>query len=167
MKQSQPSRSRRKLSKSVGHQPSTSKLSESLPVSRLSKLRTVKAGSLATSALTSSDDQPNPEYGNSILDDDGRVYSLDELLCPICGHILEGAVETSCGHLFCANCVMEILESSSAGGQCRVCRSAITFIRPSLHYRKLVTQFIRDVKEQGDEDENSSGILLIFHSFCF
>ncbi|CAG2103997.1 unnamed protein product [Medioppia subpectinata] len=47
----------------------------------------------------------------------------EELLCSICGHILEEALTTDCEHLFCGQCITEWL---SANGTCPIDRLYIT-----------------------------------------
>jgi hypothetical protein len=57
------------------------------------------------------------------------------LECPICLGTLRAAVETDCGHAFCAECLEVSLARS--GGTCPVCRSNVTSSHPSYTLREL------------------------------
>ncbi|XP_047045467.1 protein BREAST CANCER SUSCEPTIBILITY 1 homolog [Lolium rigidum] len=60
-----------------------------------------------------------------------------ELKCPICLSLLKSAVSVSCNHIFCNDCLMESMKSSSS---CPVCKVPFRRreIRPSPHMDNLV-----------------------------
>ncbi|KAM0872487.1 hypothetical protein ACQ4PT_038698 [Festuca glaucescens] len=60
-----------------------------------------------------------------------------ELKCPICLSLLKSAVSVTCNHIFCNDCLMETMKSSSS---CPVCKAPFRRreIRPSLHMDNLV-----------------------------
>jgi late competence protein required for DNA uptake (superfamily II DNA/RNA helicase) len=63
------------------------------------------------------------------------VINMPGLECPICLGTLRAAVETDCGHAFCAECLEVSLARS--GGTCPVCRSNVTSSHPSYTLREL------------------------------
>ncbi|KAM0822445.1 hypothetical protein ACQ4PT_071484 [Festuca glaucescens] len=60
-----------------------------------------------------------------------------ELKCPICLSLLKSAVSVTCNHIFCNDCLMESMKSSSS---CPVCKVPFRRreIRPSPHMDNLV-----------------------------
>lgn len=56
--------------------------------------------------------------------------SLEDLKCVICLDILEGAVETSCGHAFCGQCLFTTIKCGK-GFTCPTCRAKINQVYPS------------------------------------
>eukprot|EP00741_Cyanophora_paradoxa_P020636 tig00021281_g19918.t1 len=68
---------------------------------------------------------------------------IEKLKCPICLEDLSMAVETSCGHAYCAECLLEVVSHQPASArkpacECPVCRSAIASVHPSFALRALV-----------------------------
>ncbi|CAM0954668.1 unnamed protein product [Alopecurus aequalis] len=61
-----------------------------------------------------------------------------ELKCPICLSLLKSAVSVSCNHIFCNDCLMESMKSSSS---CPVCKVPFRRreIRPAPHMDNLVS----------------------------
>uniref|UniRef100_A0ACD5T8Q5 Uncharacterized protein n=1 Tax=Avena sativa TaxID=4498 RepID=A0ACD5T8Q5_AVESA len=61
-----------------------------------------------------------------------------ELKCPICLSLLKSAVSVTCNHIFCNDCLMESMKSSSS---CPVCKVPFRRreIRPSPHMDNLVS----------------------------
>lgn len=63
------------------------------------------------------------------------VKKLSEAECPICFDSIENATTTSCGHLFCLNCLQRSISASAArgqtrrkgGGLCPMCRKTVLF----------------------------------------
>lgn len=61
---------------------------------------------------------------------------LNDVQCPICFDEVTRAVATSCGHIFCLECIQQSISSSNARGQirgkrgiglCPLCRKRVTF----------------------------------------
>ncbi|ODQ83238.1 hypothetical protein BABINDRAFT_27950, partial [Babjeviella inositovora NRRL Y-12698] len=56
---------------------------------------------------------------------------FNESVCPICFDSFDQAVISSCGHLFCADCLFQSLDNSSQGradrGACPLCRKLIAY----------------------------------------
>ena len=65
------------------------------------------------------------EYG--FLEESAKV--LEYLVCPICQEIFCDPVLTTCGHLFCEQCLRS--------GACPVCRQHFTSIRDQFHARRI------------------------------
>lgn len=64
------------------------------------------------------------------------VKKLSDIQCPICFDDIENATTTSCGHIFCLNCIEQSLSSSRARtnsnvargkGLCPLCRKVVSF----------------------------------------
>lgn len=61
--------------------------------------------------------------------------ALHNLECPICFDVINTATATSCGHVFCLECILQSVSSSTARGQtarhgvglCPLCRKKVTF----------------------------------------
>ena len=51
-----------------------------------------------------------------------------DLVCGVCGDIMEEAMETECGHVFCAECLSTWFLKSSPK-TCPFCRSALVHMR--------------------------------------
>ena len=64
----------------------------------------------------------------------------DNLICGVCGGVLEEAVLTPCGHSFCLQCLQTWLDNPSAGYTCPECRSRVRSgeARPILSIRNLI-----------------------------
>lgn len=99
---------------------------------------------------------------------------LADVQCPICFDDLTNATITSCGHIFCLECILQSLSSSHARGQvsgrngtgrCPMCRKNVTFKDTIVLRMKLahtagmpvlppldngVTENILDVAQVGD-----------------
>lgn len=61
---------------------------------------------------------------------------LNDVQCPICFDEVNRATATSCGHIFCLECIQQSISSSTARGQtrgrkgvglCPLCRKRVTF----------------------------------------
>lgn len=67
----------------------------------------------------------------------GTTKKLVNVQCPICFDDISKATVTSCGHIFCLECIEQSLNSSNARGQihsgqhgkglCPLCRKMVTF----------------------------------------
>lgn len=64
------------------------------------------------------------------------VKKLNDVECPICFDEVTNATVTSCGHIFCLDCIQQSISSSSARGQtrgkrgvglCPLCRKRVNF----------------------------------------
>lgn len=64
------------------------------------------------------------------------VKKLNDVECPICFDEVTNATVTSCGHIFCLECIQQSISSSSARGQtrgkrgvglCPLCRKRVNF----------------------------------------
>ena len=64
----------------------------------------------------------------------------DNLVCGVCGGVLEDAVLTPCGHSFCYQCLQTWLDNPNAGYTCPECRSRVRDgdARPILSVRNLI-----------------------------
>ncbi|KAK2158586.1 hypothetical protein LSH36_167g07055 [Paralvinella palmiformis] len=64
----------------------------------------------------------------------------DNLICGVCGGVLEEAVLTPCGHSFCLQCLQTWLDNLNAGYTCPECRSRVRNgdARPILSVRNLI-----------------------------
>jgi hypothetical protein len=60
-----------------------------------------------------------------------------ELACPICLEWLDAAVETDCGHVFCANCLLQTLNRSQTN-RCPACRAKVQQAVPARSLRRVV-----------------------------
>ncbi|KAI5953126.1 hypothetical protein KGF54_002497 [Candida jiufengensis] len=76
---------------------------------------------------------------------------LSESQCPICFDDIDNATVTSCGHIFCLNCIEQSISSSHARGNssiprgkglCPLCRKMVSFKETIvLKLRKGETKF--------------------------
>ena len=78
---------------------------------------------MATSALSFS------FKDKELLFFDEPVKNLEDLLCPICHEIASEPVQTSCGHLFCGECLK--------GSSCPVCRQQYTSMPDHFNTRRI------------------------------
>ena len=62
----------------------------------------------------------------------------EALKCPICLDIMDGAVETSCGHAFCTLCLIDHFTTEPF---CPVCRKEIEQAHPSYSLRTVIDEF--------------------------
>ncbi|CUM52341.1 uncharacterized protein AC631_03853 [Debaryomyces fabryi] len=71
---------------------------------------------------------------------------LSNVQCPICFDEVTNATATSCGHVFCLECIQQSIASSTARGQtkgkkgvglCPLCRKRVTFKETMLLRMKL------------------------------
>lgn len=69
------------------------------------------------------------------------VKRLNDVECPICFDQVDNATVTSCGHIFCLDCIQQSISSSSARGQtrgkkgvglCPLCREKVIFKNTTL-----------------------------------
>ncbi|KAK6460169.1 hypothetical protein DFJ63DRAFT_264230 [Scheffersomyces coipomensis] len=78
-----------------------------------------------TQDLLDNPDQPHHE----------TIKKLSDSQCPVCFDEMTEATATSCGHMFCLECIQQSLSSSNARGQvrrhgvglCPLCRKQVTF----------------------------------------
>lgn len=75
------------------------------------------------------DNPAQPPHSNS-------TKTLSNVQCPICFDEVTTATATSCGHVFCLECIQQSVASSTARGQtkgkkgvglCPLCRKRVTF----------------------------------------
>lgn len=75
------------------------------------------------------DNPAQPPHTNS-------TKKLSNVQCPICFDEVTSATATSCGHIFCLECIQQSIASSTARGQtkgkkgvglCPLCRKTVTF----------------------------------------
>lgn len=73
---------------------------------------------------------------------------LSNIQCPICFDEVTNATATSCGHVFCLECIQQSIASSTARGQtkgkkgvglCPLCRKRVTFKETMLLRMKIAT----------------------------
>lgn len=76
---------------------------------------------------------------NELIDNDDSHHitkKLNDIQCPICFDEITRATATSCGHIFCLECIQQSISSSNARGQirgkrgtglCPLCRKKVTF----------------------------------------
>ena len=67
--------------------------------------------------------------GRNLLFFDESKKKLDDLVCPICHEIASEPVQTSCGHLFCGECLK--------GSSCPVCRQQYTSVPDHFNTRRI------------------------------
>lgn len=98
------------------------------------------------------------------------VKKLNDVECPICFDQVENATVTSCGHIFCLDCIQQSISSSSARGQtrgkkgtglCPLCREKVTFkdttllrlkVGPKIQAPNYNKVDEKDSKEDSDSD---------------
>jgi SNF2 family DNA or RNA helicase len=79
------------------------------------------------------------------------LINLNEQKCPICLDSIERPTVTSCGHLFCGECINNSFNSSQ-GKKCPLCRC-------NLH-----NQVLREIKVKEEvENGNSDGVIVVHH----
>nr|XP_046261135.1 nuclear factor 7, brain-like [Scatophagus argus] len=84
----------------------------------------------------------------------GSVLSEEQLLCPICLHLFNQPVSTSCGHNFCRDCIQEYWQSANLS-QCPVCKQTF-YRRPELKVNTLISEVASQFKkslEKKNENE--------------
>lgn len=77
---------------------------------------------------------------NDLINNDDHQHhitkKLNDIQCPICFDQITRATATSCGHVFCLECIQQSISSSNARGQirgrrgvglCPLCRKRVTF----------------------------------------
>ena len=67
--------------------------------------------------------------GRDLLFFDELKKNLEDLVCPICHEIASEPVQTSCGHLFCGECLK--------GSSCPVCRQQYTSMPDHFNTRRI------------------------------
>ncbi|XP_056108973.1 E3 ubiquitin/ISG15 ligase TRIM25-like [Rhinichthys klamathensis goyatoka] len=80
--------------------------------------------------------------------------------CPICLHLLNNPVTTSCGHSFCMNCLNECWDRDDQKGvySCPQCRQ--TFIpRPALSRSTVLAEVVERMKREAPEAGTASPVL--------
>lgn len=91
------------------------------------------------------------------------VKKLAEVQCPICFDDVTDAIATSCGHLFCLECILQSLSASRARGQsrggrgtglCPLCRKSVS-LKETIILKMKITSSINAPelpKETSSED---------------
>ena len=69
--------------------------------------------------------------GKDLLFFDELKKNLEDLVCPICHEIASEPVQTSCGHLFCGECL------KLKGSSCPVCRQQYTSMPDHFNTRRI------------------------------
>ena len=75
----------------------------------------------------------------------------EDLTCPICLSVFQGACSTNCGHTYCAECLIQFLESHRGRARhqlCAICRATIFNATPSFALRNLANQALRAQGQQ-------------------
>ena len=67
--------------------------------------------------------------GRDLLFFDESKKNLEDFVCPICHEIASDPVQTSCGHLFCGECLK--------GSSCPVCRQQYTSVPDHFNTRRI------------------------------
>lgn len=89
---------------------------------------TTNEGNDASASSSSSSSSTNPDHKT--------VKKLADIQCPICFDNVDVATVTSCGHVFCLECIEMSISSSHARGQgrmprgrglCPLCRKVVSF----------------------------------------
>eukprot|EP00741_Cyanophora_paradoxa_P016136 tig00000042_g15577.t1 len=63
--------------------------------------------------------------------------------CPICLDVLDAAVESVCGHAYCAECTVRYLERDTGRAPlCPTCRAPMENLHPSFSLRQLIPQLV-------------------------
>ncbi|XP_051773463.1 tripartite motif-containing protein 16-like isoform X2 [Ctenopharyngodon idella] len=79
--------------------------------------------------------------------------------CPICLHLLNNPVTTTCGHSFCMNCINECWDRDDQKGvySCPQCRQTFTQ-RPALSRSTLLAEVVERMKREAPEAETTSPV---------
>lgn len=92
------------------------------------------------------------------------VKKLSEAECPICFDSIVSATTTSCGHLFCLECLQKSISASAARGQtrrakgvglCPMCRESVLF-KDAIVLRLKKQIPYSPFEEEAHEDEDKS-----------
>ncbi|CAM4726154.1 unnamed protein product [Leuciscus chuanchicus] len=80
--------------------------------------------------------------------------------CPICVHLLNNPVTTTCGHNFCMNCLKECWDRDDQKGvySCPQCRQAFT-PRPALSRSTVLAEVVEWMKREAPEAGTASPVL--------
>ncbi|XP_067277251.1 finTRIM family, member 81 isoform X2 [Pseudorasbora parva] len=80
--------------------------------------------------------------------------------CPICLHLLNNPVTTSCGHSFCMNCLNECWDQGDQKGvySCPQCRQTFT-PRPALSRSTVLTEVVEKMKRETPKAGTASPVL--------
>ena len=73
-----------------------------------------KSGNITNrkTANKATDSERNNKEGSTSKSETNYENEIEELQCTICLEILNGAVETNCGHAFCGNLVLQLIWKS-------------------------------------------------------
>ncbi|KAI3402600.2 hypothetical protein KGF56_004692 [Candida oxycetoniae] len=88
--------------------------------------------------INSTDHEQQPQSQQEKQSNSGHKVTkkLSDIQCPICFDIVENATTTTCGHIFCLQCIEQSISSSRARGQanmprgkglCPLCRKVVSF----------------------------------------
>ncbi|KAK9964272.1 hypothetical protein ABG768_005462 [Culter alburnus] len=80
--------------------------------------------------------------------------------CPICLHLLNNPVTTTCGHSFCMNCLNEYWDQDDQKGvySCPQCRQTFS-PRPALSRSNVLAEVVERMKKEAPEAETASPVL--------
>ncbi|KAK7148373.1 hypothetical protein R3I93_012634 [Phoxinus phoxinus] len=80
--------------------------------------------------------------------------------CPICLHLLNNPVTTTCGHSFCMNCLNECWDRDDQKGvySCPQCRQTFTS-RPALSRSTVLAEVVERMKKEAPEAGTASPVL--------
>lgn len=90
------------------------------------------------------------------------VKKLSEAECPICFDSIASATTTSCGHLFCLECLQKSISASAARGQtrrakgvglCPMCRESVLFKDAIVLKLRKQVPYSPFEEERDEEDE--------------
>lgn len=93
------------------------------------------------------------------------VKKLSEAECPICFDSIASATTTSCGHLFCLECLQKSISASAARGQtrrakgvglCPMCRESVLFKDAIVLRLKKQIPYSPFEGETNEDEENSN-----------
>lgn len=94
------------------------------------------------------------------------VKRLNDVECPICFDEVHNATVTSCGHIFCLDCIQQSLSSSLARGQvrgrkgtglCPLCREKVSFKDTTLLRMKVGKKVVPPASPVALSSEDSPG----------
>lgn len=79
--------------------------------------------------------------------------------CPICLHLLNNPITTTCGHSFCMNCINECWDRDDQKGvySCPQCRQTFT-PRPALSRSTVLAEVVERMKRETPEAETASPV---------
>ncbi|XP_062510176.1 E3 ubiquitin-protein ligase RNF170-like [Corticium candelabrum] len=83
--------------------------------------------------------------------DDNEAAADPTQQCPVCLGLLTYAVETNCGHTFCANCILTYWREGRflAAVSCPVCRQTVTLLLPAYTTREQEnTEELQSIQSQ-------------------